>query len=256
MIFNGNVVYLQYGKHNDIYFDWSMVRHFVNFYSQMDMYFGRTFLSMDVSTILSCARHASEGNVKFPFFGNWYDIEEEETHAYIDEIKSLIQSAKQDYIDNSAANPKIVLIPYHQKYENCIIRNGSHVVILVVDLSLYDNANSIMVFDSSHFLLDPINGIKITESFGSLKDQINQFPLNETKFQPIYKTTCTFWAEAFICLISQLIEQNINNPNFGLNEVKEFLESHKSQLEIEHYSIIESVGSWFVKYCNCCVLFD
>lgn len=68
MICNGNAVYLQYWKHNDIYFDWSMVPKFVNFYSQIDMYFGRTYLSMDISTILSCVRHASEGNVKFLFF--------------------------------------------------------------------------------------------------------------------------------------------------------------------------------------------
>ena len=62
-----------------------------------------------------------------------------------------------------------------------------------------------------------------------------------------------FWDEAFINLVFMLIEQNINNPNFGLNDVKNFINSNESRLRSEYNLVIESVGSWFVRYCSCLI---
>ncbi len=220
---NGKVVdEIEYGKKKDsVYYNYKEIYHIANRESARYSFFGRNYVSQDVSTIV---RAHEEGKQNGKNYLKTMRFPPADCNSNL--LKEIINEAKDKYQsdienNNQEGQPRVLLVSY---------RIGRHATVLAIDLENYNNSTiSIMCFDSSHTFCFPmfIGQYLDMGKFNGLNGIISPNPMNTEVIQKFYDFNCTHYAEAFILVIGKYIT---NNPTINLDTLKADLNNNNISL--------------------------
>ena len=225
-------------------YNWLDVQKLANRCSRKAIYYGRKFLSMDVSCIAALFHKRIEEHVRFPEFNYIHYIDQLSYH--VENIIHIINRERRER--SNSDKPSIFLIPYRQHVEFCGCIDSAHVVVLVIDLSLIEQ-KFIYCFDSSHYLIGP-NGVKKPNNFGILKEFIVNKTINESQLQCSCSTECTFWCESFMVNVGKYIEKNYRKNSFCIQNLITWTNNNEHKLTKEKNRIINTIGNCAVRWCK------